>query len=104
MTYDIQLRKRVLSAYEAGRGSQHETCSIFQVRRSTFTKWLRKQKGGEDIRTLSTKSGSPRTIDAHDIEFIKKEIEKQSSLTLSVLSKSYFTKYHLLSGRSVLSY
>ena len=103
MTYGIELRTKVITAYEEGEESQEEIADLFQISKSAFKRWFRKKKNGEDLRPQPTRPGRPKAVDESGLKFIQKIVEKNPSITLGELSEAYYKKYHLSVGSSVLS-
>lgn len=102
MAYPIELRKKAINAYETSEHSQETTAKLFGISITTFKKWLKKKRNGEDLAPPSTRSGRPKKITPTGTQTIKKLVESNPSITLSELSKAYYKKHKVKLSASML--
>ncbi len=83
--YGLDLRVRVVKAYEAGKGSLHEVAEDFDVAVNTLVAWraLRKQTGTLQPRPHG--GGNPSKIQAREEQWLREWLQEQPDLTLAEL-------------------
>jgi transposase len=90
--YSIDLRKRVIEAYEAGEGSQGEIAKRFKIGLTTFrTYWIRYRDLGE-IAGKEYRHGRLPKIEAKGEEIIRNLLANKPDLTLLELCEHYQKK------------
>ena len=63
-TWSIELRRKVVEAYESGRtGNYDETADIFGIGVASVSRWLRKFRETGDVCPRSRKGNNPRKVD-----------------------------------------
>lgn len=92
MSLSLDLRGRVLEAYENKEGSIRSISKRFKIGTTTFVSWLnRKRRLG--IITPGKSTGRPSKFDEKGLQFLTKSLEKNNELTLKALAQSYEKKY-----------
>lgn len=102
MTYSLDLREKAINAYETSVHSQQTTAQLFGISITTFKKWLKKKRMGENLAPCSTRSGRPKKITAAGANTINRLVESNPSITLNELSKAYYKKYKVKLSVSML--
>jgi len=83
--YSIDLRQRVINAYEAKEGTQRQLAECFQVSQSFVTRLIRRYQQTGGIEPLSRRGGAKARIKVSQLEQIKKLVEEQSDILLREL-------------------
>ena len=88
--YSLDLRERVVRAYEQGQGSIAEVAASFSVSTSFVKKMLRQWRETSDLAALPHGGGRPPGLTPRHKQLLKRKVREQSDLKLTELQ-------HLLS-------
>ena len=66
--HPVELRARVVQAYEAGDGSYEAIAARFEVGPASVKRWVRLQRHRGDLAPQRKRGGTPSTISLADIE------------------------------------
>jgi transposase len=66
--YGVELRARVVAAYEAGEGSYASVAERFAIGEATVKRWVWRQAGTGDLRPAPKRGGNRSAISLADIE------------------------------------
>lgn len=103
MAYSIDLRIKIVDAYERGEfNSQSDLSEFFGVSLSTLKRWLRRKRVGDNLKPKIEGKGRPSKIDERGFATIKILVEKNPNMTLGELSEAYYKKHHVKVGTSIL--
>jgi transposase len=91
MSLSIDLRKRLVDAYENKEGSIRELAKRFKIGTTTLVTWLKKKRT-EGTLIAKKPTGRPSKFDAQGLAFISKNLEQNNSLTLNELAQRYEKK------------
>ena len=83
--YSIDLRQRVINAYEAKEGSQRQLAERFQVSQSFVTRLIRRYQTTGIIEPKSRGGGAKAKIQMSQIGQIEKLVAEQSDILLREL-------------------
>jgi transposase len=83
--YSIDLRQRVVSAYEQGEGSISEIASRFGVCPAFVKKMLRQWRESGDLAPLPHGGGKPASLSARQRQLLKRRVREQSDISLAEL-------------------
>ena len=103
MAYGLELRERVIGAWNHGEYTQVDLADVFGISISTLKRWLCKVRHGEGLEPKSNQSGRPRKIDEKGEETIKQLVRENPSITLKELSKAYYKRHKIRVDKSILS-
>jgi transposase len=95
--YSVDLRKRIIHAYESGEGSQAEIAEKYQVGKATVERYWRLYQEKGDVLPNLEKPGRPSSIGEKDVSKIKAWIEAKPDITLNELK----SRYNALKGSAV---
>ena len=84
--YPIELRRRVVAAYEAGEGSYWEIAVRFAVGPASVNRWVRLTRTRGDLSAQPKAGGTPSVITEDDIAAI---IDKLGDPTTTELTVEY---------------
>ena len=100
--YSVDLRSRIVKAYEEGKGTQEAIAEKYQISLRTFTRyWEQYQETGNILPNLE-KSGRPCRIDASGLAKIKLMVEQKPDMTLAEIGQQYNGRRSKPVGRSVI--
>jgi len=68
--YPLDLRERVVKAYEAGQGSYLTIASQFVVGEATVRRWVGQSRDIGDLRPRKKRGGTPSVISVKELEGI----------------------------------
>lgn len=91
MALSLDLRKRLLDAYENKEGSIRELAKRFKIGTTTLVTWIKKKRT-EGTLAAKKPSGRPSKFDAQGLAFLVKNLEENNSLTLNELAQRYEKK------------
>jgi transposase len=72
--YPVELRNRVVAAYEAGEGSYKTLGERFRLGEATVKRWVTRQRADGDVRPRKKGGGTASTIDLGELETIVDEL------------------------------
>lgn len=82
--YSLDIRQKIVEAYENQEGSVRDCAQRFKVSRSFVQKLLKQYKQREDIAPLAHGGGVPQKLAEH-VDLVKKLVEEKNDATLSEL-------------------
>lgn len=85
--YSLDLRQRVVEAYEQGQGSIAEVAQQFSVSTYFVKKMLRQWRQTGDLAPLPHGGGKPRSLSARQHQLLKRKVREQSDISLAELQQ-----------------
>ena len=89
MSLSMDLRKRLIEAYEKKEGSIRGIASRFKVNASTVWRLLKRKRSSGGSLAPGRPSGRPSKFDAEGLVFLEECLSNDESLTLKALSQRY---------------
>ena len=83
--YSLDLRQRVVRAYEQGEGSISEIATRFGVSTPFVKKLLRRWRETADLAPLAHGGGKPKGLSARQHQLLKRKVREQSDISLAEL-------------------
>jgi len=83
--YSLDLRQRVVRAYERGEGSISEIAARFGVGTAFVKKMLRQWRATGDLAPLPRGGGKPASLDSRHRRLLRRAVREQSDISLSEL-------------------
>lgn len=84
--YSLDLREKIILAYETGAATLDEIAESFVVDRRTITRWLKKYRDGEGLAPKPHGGGYPASLDQDMLEMLHQQLLLQPDATLAELS------------------
>jgi transposase len=84
-TFSMDLRERVIKAYEQDEGSMRVLSERFGVSREWIKKLVRQKRETGSIAPKNTKRGRKPAIDGADLDRLEEAVERQPDATLEQL-------------------
>ena len=85
--YSLDLRERIVRAYEQGQGSIAEVAASFSVSTSFVKKMLRQWRETSDLAPLPHGGGKPPSLTTRQRQLLKRKVREHSDLTLADLQQ-----------------
>ncbi len=83
--YSLDLRRRVVQAYEQGRRTASEIAEQFSVSPGFVKKMLRQWRSTSDLSPLPHGGGKPRSLSAQQRERLRRKVRERDDISLSEL-------------------
>jgi transposase len=90
LAYSLDLRKRVVSAYEIGEVTIAEIARRFSVGETFVKKMLRQQRETDSLERLPHRAGAKKRLSTADRRWLAKQIKETPDLTLQELQEKLF--------------
>ncbi len=90
LAYSLDLRKRVVSAYETGEATIAEIARRFSVGETFVKKMLRQQRETDSLERLPHRAGAKKRLSTADRRWLAKQIKETPDLTLQELQEKLF--------------
>lgn len=104
MAYSMDLRVRVIEAYENGEGTMLQLSRLFRLGIVTVQRWIkRKKEQGSPVR-LPRGGGNHRRIGALGESILLGLLERYPDATLAELAEHYAWNTHMPMNASVISH
>lgn len=85
--YSLDLRERIVRAYEQGQGSIAEVAASFNVSTSFLKKMLRQWRQTSDLAPLPHGGGKPPSLTPRQKQLLKRKVREQNDVTLAELQQ-----------------
>jgi transposase len=83
--YSLDLRQRVVHAYEQGEGSVSEIAARFGVSTAFVKKMLKRWRETADLSPLAHGGGKPKSLSPGQHQLLKRKVRQQSDISLAEL-------------------
>ena len=101
--YSLDLRERVVSAYQNGVESIREVCEQFQVSESFLKKMLAKHRTSGDLTPRGHGGGKKKSLSETHRQWLLKTVLATPDITLSELQAKLFDKKRVCASVPTLS-
>jgi transposase len=85
--YSLDLRQRVVEAYEQGQGSIAEVAEQFSVSTYFVKKMLRQWRLTSDLAPRPHGGGKPASLSARQRQLLKRKVKEQGDISLAELQQ-----------------
>ena len=83
--YSLDLRQRVVHAYEQGEGSISEIATRFGVSTAFIKKLLHRWRATGDLSPLAHGGGKPKSLSERQHQLLKRKVRQQTDISLAEL-------------------
>lgn len=104
MSYSMDLRKRVVDAYEAGNGTREELSRLFKLGTATIGRWVRRKIENGTPQALPRGGGKSRRIGSIGECILLGILERTPDATLREIAEQYAWITHMPMSASVISH
>jgi transposase len=101
--YSLDLRQRVVSAYENGVETILEVAERFEVSDSFIKKLLRRKRATGEIAPIGHRGGQPKRLSGKHRKWLLKTVLAEPDITLGELSERLSSEHRLSASVSTLS-
>lgn len=101
--YSVDLRRRVVNAYEQGQGSIAEIATIFEVGQSFVKKMIRQWRATGDLSPLPHGGGRAPSLEAKQLRLLQSEVRRQPDVSLEELQAHLQTQARLRVSQATIS-
>jgi transposase len=102
-TFSMDLRERVIKAYEENECSMRVVAEQFGVSRDWIKKLVRRKRETGSIAPKDTKRGRKRAIDGADLKRLEEAVENQPDATLDQLRTAVGVKCSIVTVHNALA-
>jgi transposase len=92
LAYSLDLRERVVSAYETGEATIRQIAKRFSVGETFVKKMLRQKRESESLERLPHRAGAKKRLSKADRRWLAKQIRETPDLTLMELQEKLFSE------------
>ena len=100
--YSLDLRTRIVEAYQNNHGSIRKVAKIFDVGKSTVASYLKLTDKNGTPKAKTPSGGRPERIDLKGMAIIRSYIEYKPDITLNELSSKYYKKRKIKVSTSII--
>ena len=100
--YSLDIREKVIDAYEAKEDSQRGLAKRFKVGLSTVQRWLKRYQAGDGIAPKPHGGGQSAKLSELQLEQVKTIIEQNNDATLVELCELTVKELHVQVSRSTM--
>lgn len=104
MSYSMDLRRRVVDAYESGNGTREELGQLFNLGTATIGRWVRRKIENGTPHPLPRGGGKSRRIGAIGECVLLGILERTPDATLQEIAEKYAWTTHMPMNASVISH
>ena len=90
--YSLDLRQRVVAAYEKGKGSIAEVAEQFNVGQTFVKKMLRQQREQGSVAPLAHGGGRQPSLSEKEHRLLRQKVKERSDISLAELQAHLSTK------------
>src|SRR5205807_7028610 len=101
--YSVDLRQRVVNAYEQDQGSIAEIAEIFDVGQSFVKKMLRQWRLTGDLSPLPHGGGRAPSLEAQQLRLLQSKVRQEPDVSLAELQAHVQAEAQLLVSHATLS-
>ncbi len=101
--YSLDLRQRVVSAYENGVETILEVAERFEVSDSFIKKLLRRKRATGEIAPIGHRGGQPKRLSEKHRKWLLKAVLATPDMTLSDLSERLLSEHKISASQATLS-
>ena len=100
--YSLDLRTRIVEAYQNNQGSIRKVAKIFDVGKSTVAGYLKLTDKNGTPKAKTPSGGRPARIDHKGMTIIRSYVECKPDITLNELSSKYYKKRKIKVSTSII--
>jgi transposase len=102
--YSVDLRKRAVTAYEKGEGTQEDIANKYSISLSTLQKWLAlKEETGKIVPRVPSTRGRACVIDEEALSYLAESVAKKPDALIAELIEGLKKVYQLVVSQSMVS-
>jgi len=95
--YSVDLRERVVAAFDTGELTDEEVAELFKVGEATVHRWKRLKRETGSLEHKPFGGGMPPRVAAKDLDLVREIVREEPDLTVQEVA----SEFHRRTGRSV---
>jgi len=100
--HPVELRARVVAAYEDGEGTYEDVATIYRVGRASVDRWMSRRRRTGTVAAAGHGGGQPAKVDGRGQAALKGWLKEQPDLTLFELIAKYLAVFAVAVSRSAM--
>lgn len=100
--HPVELRERVVAAYEDGEGSYDEVATIWRVGRASVDRWVSRRRRTGSVTPVGHRGGQPARVDERGRAALKAWLKEQPDLTIYELMGKYLEAFAVAVSKSAM--
>lgn len=101
--YSLDLRERVVAAYEKGKTTISAVAAQFSVGETFVKKMLRQKRQSGSLQRLPSRAGAKKVLETKHRQWLAKQIKERSDATLRELQTGLLARQAVSVSRATLS-
>jgi len=101
--YSLDLRERVVAAYEKGKTTISAVAAQFSVGETFVKKMLRQKRRSGSLKRLPSRAGAKKVLESKHRQWLARQIKEQSDATLAELQMGLLARQAVSVSRATLS-
>ncbi|HEX9241990.1 MAG TPA: transposase [Anaeromyxobacter sp.] len=90
--YSVDLRERVVRAFEVGEMTDHEVAALFGIGEATVHRWKRRHRETGSLDPLPHKSGNPPRVTPEQRQLVQQIVKEESDLTIPEVAEEFWRR------------
>ncbi len=90
--YSVDLRERVVRAFEVGEMTDHEVAALFGIGEATVHRWKRRHRETGILDPLPHKSGNPPRVTPEQWQLVQQIVKEESDLTIPEVAEEFWRR------------
>ena len=103
LAYSLDLRKRVVAAYEKGEMTIAEIATLFSVGQTFVKKMLRQKRETNSLERLPQRAGAKKRLSNQHRRWLERQIKETPDLTLQELQEKLIQEKNILISLPTIS-
>lgn len=101
--YPVELRQRVVGAYEDGEGTYEEVAVVYRLGRATVDRWLSRLRATGSLAAIGHRGGRQPRVDETGQHSLRAWLKESPDLTLHELMAKYLEAVGVTVSKSAMS-
>jgi transposase len=90
--YSVDLRERVVRAFEVGEMTDHEVAALFGIGEATVHRWKRRHRETGSLDPLPHKSGNPPRVSPEQWQLVQHIVKEEPDLTIPEVAEEFWRR------------
>lgn len=90
--YSVDLRERVVRAFEVGEMTDHEVATLFGIGEATVHRWKRRHRETGRLEPLPHKSGNPPRVTPEKWQLVHQIVKEEPDLTIPEVAEEFWRR------------
>ena len=90
--YSVDLRERVVRAFEVGGMTDHEVAALFGIGEATVHRWKRRHRETGSVAPRAHKSGNPPRVGTERWQLVQQIVKEEPDLTIPEVVQEFWRR------------